>query len=390
MVVSETSQQPSAMRPRVVLLYPYYWPTYKAGGPVQSLFNLAGFYKEHADFYVISLAKDIDGTAPDVPVKLNAWAKGPNHENIFFVSRITPLVIERFLKTTRPDRIFINGLFNIETSLPGLLFARLRGIPVIISPRGMLQAWGLKKKYLLKRTVLALFRFLMGKNAVWHATDQQEVADIQFHFGKSRKIFVAPNIPRAANSHSRGIDLQPGNKITLVFLSLINPNKNLHLVIDAVKKLPEKFSLDIYGPVIDQQYWSACQQSIGEAPHIHYRGPVPAWQVPDILSRFHFFVLPTQGENFGHAIFDALVSGVPVMISRNTPWHDVEASGAGFYLPLDDPKAFGEVLMSASKMQPKDYEAMKAAASAYAERYWSATDYHKLYSFLLKGDPVPA
>ena len=35
------------------------------------------------------------------------------------------------------------------------------------------------------------------------------------------------------------------------------------------------------------------------------------------------FLLPTGGENFGHAIFEALSCGVPALISDRTPWRDL-------------------------------------------------------------------
>ena len=48
----------------------------------------------------------------------------------------------------------------------------------------------------------------------------------------------------------------------------------------------------------------------------------------------HLFVLPTEGENFGHAIFEALAVGCPILISDQTPWRKLSEKKAGIDLPL--------------------------------------------------------
>ena len=46
------------------------------------------------------------------------------------------------------------------------------------------------------------------------------------------------------------------------------------------------------------------------------------------------FVLPTKTENFGHAIYESMACGLPVLISDKTPWHNLEKNKAGFDLSL--------------------------------------------------------
>ena len=57
--------------------------------------------------------------------------------------------------------------------------------------------------------------------------------------------------------------------------------------------------------------------------------------VEESLQASHLFALLTLGENFGHAIGEALRAGCPVLISDQTPWTDVVATGAG--VVLDEP-----------------------------------------------------
>ena len=45
--------------------------------------------------------------------------------------------------------------------------------------------------------------------------------------------------------------------------------------------------------------------------------------------------LPTRSENFGIAVAESLAAGIPVVVSRNTPWGVIEEVGAGHWLDLD-------------------------------------------------------
>ena len=374
---------PLKEKKKVFLLYPYYWPLYKAGGPVQSLYNLVEFFKDYIDYYCISLTNDLDGSKPDQVLNPNAWCKGTHNENIYYTQRVSTVLLFKLIRAISPDVLLINGLFNYNFVLPGIIAGKLFGIKIIISPRGMLQSWGLKKNSLLKKIFLIGLRFLLNKNQSWHATDLQEKSDIQKHFGVNQVVHIASNIPRKL---TRPVELKfPSSreKIKLVFLSLINPNKNLHLVIDEIKKTNGKYSLDIYGPAVNIEYWELCCKKMEGCSLINYKGAVNPWQVPEILQQYHFFILPTQGENFGHAIFDALASGVPVIISDRTPWKDLDSFKAGFYLNLEDPNAIQKVFETISSLTSEQYDHYRKNSLRYATNYLSNKDYSKEYEFLL-------
>lgn len=368
---------------KVFLLYPYYWPNYKAGGPVQSLFNLAGFFRHEAEFYILSLNSEIDGVANDLVPKLNEWIEGPNNERIFFTENITFNLIKSLFRQVTPDVVFINGLFNISTTLPGIIVSKLLGIKIILSPRGMLQQWGLRRNSVAKFVFIKFIRLMLAKREHWHATDLQEKDDIIKHFGPSQLIWIAANIPKQT-VQPRIIDFPDNNgRIKLVFLSLINPNKNLHLIIEAVSDLDADITLDIYGPISNVDYWDMCKSRIGKSSKIIYKGPIPSWKVSTVLPDYHFFILPTQGENFGHAIFDALASGVPVVISRNTPWKNIDETGCGFYVDLGTPSSIFSVLSQISKMSDQQYQVYRVKSLVYANDYWNQRNYKIDYKFLI-------
>lgn len=348
---------------------------------MQSLFNLVSLFKDQADFYLISKDRDIDGAPSRLLELTHDWTHGPNDEKIYFTSSITPFLIFRLIKKERPHSILINGIFNINTTIPGLIAGKLFNTNIIISPRGMLQAWGLKRNKIVKQIFLFLLRLLLRKNETWHATDRQEKEDIIKYFGPKQNIYVASNIPKKVFLKKTVPFRDVNGKVKLVFLSLINPNKNLHLIIDAVNRL-DNFTLDIYGPIIDKNYWMLCKSKMTDASKITYKGSVVAWEVIDILTEYHFFVLPTEGENFGHAIFDALSAGLPVIITKKTPWKDLDKKSAGFY--LDESKhSLDTILNEILEMNMEVYQNYRKHCSDYVTDYWTDKDFFKEYNFLL-------
>jgi len=47
-------------------------------------------------------------------------------------------------------------------------------------------------------------------------------------------------------------------------------------------------------------------------------------------------LLPSEGENYGHAIVESLAEGRPVIISKHTPWQQLSDHCAGWDVSADD------------------------------------------------------
>jgi glycosyltransferase involved in cell wall biosynthesis len=90
--------------------------------------------------------------------------------------------------------------------------------------------------------------------------------------------------------------------------------------------------------------------------------------IPEALHSAHFFYLTTWGENFGHAIAEALQHGKPVIISNRTPWRNLEEHQAGWDLPLEA-SSFAPVLQQCLKMEQQEYDALSIAAKQYGRAH---------------------
>src|SRR4029077_18366186 len=120
-----------------------------------------------------------------------------------------------------------------------------------------------------------------------------------------------------------------------VFLSRITRKKNLHIALELLQQVDGSVTFDIYGPVIDPAYWRECVAVIERMPPnvaVTYRGAIAHDDVASALSGYHFFLLPTASENFGHAIVEALAAGCPLVTSDQTPWTALRQRGIGWDL----------------------------------------------------------
>jgi glycosyltransferase involved in cell wall biosynthesis len=118
----------------------------------------------------------------------------------------------------------------------------------------------------------------------------------------------------------------------MVFASRIDHMKGLDIAIEIMRKVESPCTFRVAGSVSDTSYWQRCLQLAEKLPdHVtfEYAGPYRPDMTLEIMSSADFLFLPTRGENFGHAIAEALSVGCPVIISRETIWTDVVNAGGG-------------------------------------------------------------
>src|SRR5690606_3499629 len=125
---------------------------------------------------------------------------------------------------------------------------------------------------------------------------------------------------------------------------------------------------DIYGPLEDDKYWNMCKtiiDNISDKISINYKGPLDYEKVIDVLSNYHMFLLPTQGENFGHVIQEALLAACPVIISDQTPWRHLSKKNVGFDFPLRDNSAFINGVEYFVNLNEDEYNSLSQSAYNY-------------------------
>ena len=94
---------------------------------------------------------------------------------------------------------------------------------------------------------------------------------------------------------------------------------------------------------------------------------------PHAMAGQDVLLLPSRSENFGHAIFEALAAGTPVVIGDKTPWRGLEAAQGRVDIALPDAPAIAAAIDRLAAMPASDYAAWRAGARATAERFVGAS-----------------
>ena len=96
------------------------------------------------------------------------------------------------------------------------------------------------------------------------------------------------------------------------------------------------------------------------------KGAIASSNVVRELEGYHVFLFPTLGENYGHVIQEALSAGCVALISDQTPWQDLEESGVGAAIPLEEPERFVDWLRRYAVMDAESFQELSDRAIRYA------------------------
>lgn len=365
-------------RPTILTFVGFYLPGYKAGGPIQSIANLVAHLGGSFDFRIVTRDRDSGDATPYPHIEPGRWQK-VGRAQVLYLGRAAQSLptIARVMRDTRHDGVYLNSFFSARSSSAPLLAHKL-GLaphrPTILAPRGEFSAGALTLGSAKKRAYIAAVRAAgLHRDLLWHASTEHEAVDIRSVFGPDASIHVASNLPRIVEDGLTHAPRTPGQPLRVLFLSRISPKKNLIFALEALARASTPVALSIVGPVNNEGgYWAECQARIAKLPaHItaSYDGVVPAHETPAVMARHDLFFLPTLGENFGHAIIEALSAGTPVLISDQTPWRNLETAGCGWAEPLDDPQVFADRIDLAFRESPEAAAVRRAAALNYARRF---------------------
>jgi len=372
---------------KILVMVDWFVPGYKAGGPIQSCVNFVFAMKEDYAIYVLTTDTDHGETSPYEGIVSGQWTN-PLHPDIhvFYLPKagLSAAAIKQQIDAVQPDYVYLNHLFSpLFVVYP--LWLKYRGAlksEIVLSPRGALYESALSVKRWKKTPFLQLFRMMrMPRKILFHATNQREKEAVLQHFPGSR-VLIADNLPNMRQLPFTTLPKQPGT-LKCIFISRIFPIKNLLFLLSAMEKVKDvRLELTVIGPIEDKAYWAECSRKVATLPgnvSVSYLGPKRNDELPALLAQHHLFALPTTGENFGHAIFEAFLAGRPVLISDQTPWLGLPAGKSGWDLPLDDPGAFTHRLEEAARWDQPAFDQWARGAWEHAARFIKNPELHDQY-----------
>lgn len=374
-------------KPRLLIFNDFFYPAYKAGGPIQSLVNLIVHLSDTMDIFVFSSAFDLHEKR-QMEVKVNQWndillpgAGNPVKVWYNYKGKRVKRAIINVMDEVKPSVVYINGMYSFSYVMLPILM--IRKVKMVICPRGMIQTGALADKYLKKSIYLFLLKYSgFVKRVWWHATSEIERSDIKRIFGNHALVMVAGNIPKKPVTTMQAAEKKKGS-LRLVYLSLITFKKNILLAIESVLRAGEGVVLDIYGPVKDVQYWSKCEPLVNSSNgKVNYLGDVKPENVQKVFAKYDAGCFLTKAENFGHALYESLSCGRPIVASKYTPWRDLEQFHAGWNVDIENPQSVVEKLDDLAKLDQIEFEVYCQGAYEHATNYYQSVISSDTYSRL--------
>lgn len=358
---------------KLLVFIDWFYPAFKAGGPIKSVSNITAALQTEADIFIVTSAYDLDGINPLEGILPNEWVKKGGITVIYLENQHQNRSnFEKLMLEVNPDVVYFNSLFSKNFTLIPLRMAQKQGLSkLILAPRGMLGKAALAIKPFKKYVFLAAARRLgWFKGVVWHASSELEKKEVQKVFGSQASIVVAPNISSAVTKRELSKEVENTQDLRLIFFSRINQKKNLKFAIQAVKAVKSpSVSLDIFGPIEDEQYWRECQLLMQPSvAKISYRGVISPQDLNKTLQQYHYLLFPTHHENYGHVIAESLCASLPVIISQNTPWRGLVEKNIGYDLPLKV-QLFSDTIADLIAEEKYLYKQKVDAAHAFASNH---------------------
>lgn len=365
-------------RPVILTMVSHYLPGFKAGGPVRSIANLVDNLGDAFEFRILCADRDLGDTEPYRGIVPGQWVP-VGRALVCYVPPTSQTLtgLAGVIRTTPHDALYLNSFFSPRFAILPLVARRLGLVPsrpLLVAPRGEFSPGALQMKGAKKRAHIALGKATrLFSGVTWQASSAHEAADIRRATGAMpRDIHVAMNLPAslpsAPPSHQPRLPKMPSR---VVFLSRISPKKNLDYAFKVLARVTTPVSFSVYGTPEDSGYLAMCERLAAALPahvSVAWNGPVDPADVPRVMAAHDLFFLPTRGENYGHAIAEALAAGTPVLISDTTPWRDLSELGIGEDLPLSDPGAFARAIDRIAAQSPQEASQWRARAFAHAQQ----------------------
>lgn len=351
---------------KVLHVVPTFYPATYWGGPIWSTKAICDGIAALPDVTLRVLTGDAAGPAITDRVTPVPLPYPVHYARRWAGNCIAPGLLARLPAAIHwADVVHLTGTYNMPT-LPTFVLANILNTPVVWSPRGALlatQDWAGAPRKRSKHAFEHVANALRPPRCILHVTAQDEAAKSVARFPGLAQV-VIPNavpLPPLAARSPRSDEV-----CRLMFISRLHPKKGLEALLDAMAKLPARFSLDIYGTGDQDYVQGLAQRAAQSGGRIRLHGHVDGTAKAAAFHGADLFVLPSHSENFGIVVAEALAHGVPVLTTTATPWADVARHGCGRCVDL----AKTDLATEITALADGDLPAMGARGRA-----WMAKDF---------------
>lgn len=340
------------------------------GGPVQNAFGLHRALNRatSTSAVLMNMGRPTSNSVVD-DFKRRAVNDLPKHaQSICLVSRVSVLK-----QVVRCDAVLVHGYYFWWVPLVTFACFLFRK-SLYVTPHGSLtgrqRGFSIGKKRIYEAaagwfTRRYLTSFIVGSQD--EAEDLRRTSDCRVEVGG-----VGTDIPP-----TRPAVGGPSKPLRLLSLSRLHPKKNVDVSIRAVRELVDmgidcELRIAGSGANVLVEKLEALAQRLEVSNRVRFLGEVlgPAKTAEYVAA--DIYLLPSEEENFGISLAEALAHGAPVVTTQGVAAAGFLSSEAGRVVPSPDPVQIGQAVISL--LDTDDYDSRRDAAHAVAARYfgWDA------------------
>jgi glycosyltransferase involved in cell wall biosynthesis len=366
---------------RLLHIVPSYIPAYRYGGPIYSVHALCRSLAARGH-EVHVLTTSVDGPDDsDVPYDRAVDLDGVqvHYNQSRWLRRLywSPQLYAKCAEMVSGiEVVHLHSVFLFPT-WAGARAAAGTGVPYVISPRGMLvRELIARRSPALKRAWIGLIeRRNLRQAACIHLTSAEEeraLADLELALAPTAVIPNGVDAPKAFSPSSVSNDVRAtiAGGFDILSLGRISWKKGLERLIEALTRLPTaRVVMAGQDDEGDAARLAGLAQDMGVSNRVRflprYIGEVDR---EALFAAARIFALPSLSENFGNVVVEAMVRGVPVVVTAEVGAAEIVAEKVAGVVTRGNPTDFatGLALLLDSEERRR---AMGAAGAAYAREH---------------------
>lgn len=274
-------------------------------------------------------------------------------------------------------------------------FARKQHKPYVLTLRGMLYPQALAHSAMIKKISLALYQH---KDLQQAACIQATCIDEMKHYhalGFNNPVAVLPN-----PIDTQGIIDRPAcqpDRMRIGYLGRIHPRKRIERLIYAFKALHHELKdaeLLIIG-ADDKQYEAFLHDEVKRLQlesNVRFTGFLTGKEKDEAIMSLSYLAVPSDFENFGNIVTEALVRGVPVIASKGMPWQELEIYNCGWWID-NNQESINNTLLEAIRLPEAERQQMGRNGKELIRKEYAVptlgAKMKQLYEWIINGGEKP-
>ena len=212
--------------------------------------------------------------------------------------------------------------------------AREKHRPYLITPHGMLYPQDIAKSSQTAKLWSLKLRLLRDLNraACVHVTCREELEHCR-QLGVTAPIAIIPNPVEVRERTERTVD----GMFRLGYLGRLSPRKNVEGLIYAFATPQEEAAaaelLIIGGGDVSYERFLKDEVRRLELGNVRFTSFLSGAEKDRALASLSVLAMPSEAENFGMAIAEPLVRGIPCIATTGSPWEELQTYGCGWWVP---------------------------------------------------------